>query len=195
LPSNDTVPPLRLRLETTDRPVPALAMLSAVPEPVPIVTDPPETLNVPADVLPAPVLVFTAITRLPIVAVPPPRVTVAVAPPVPSPVRWAMARLVTSNVPWSNVKVAVAVPLLADRAARVMVPARMSAAWPATSRVPLMLAPVLLDEFTRLTVARPSPSAARIRIVPVVSDAPNAIWPLERPALPAAPTLIVPALI
>ena len=179
LPRTESVPPLTFRFETAVRLATALAMLIAVPVPVPIVTEPPETLNVPVEVPPP--LVFTAITRLPIVAVPPPSVAVAVALPVPAPVRSATFSEVTSKVPWLKPKLAVAAPELPDRDAIVIVPTSRSAGWPVKSSVPAMSTVDACVVFTRLTVvARDVPSEPRIWIVPVVSAAANVMRPLPR---------------
>ena len=130
-PVTATVPPVKSMVEVTVRLAPALAMLMAVPEPVPMVTLPPVTLRSAVTFPPA--LVFTAMLRMPmvVVGVPgaalSPKFTVAVASPVPVPVRLAMVTVVTSRVPWLKDRVAVAAPVFWVRVAIVIVDAKMSA--------------------------------------------------------------------
>ena len=189
LPARETEPPVILMSATAVRPVAALAMLSAVPAPVPKETAPPVTLMVAVAVPPPLVLVASVAESMSVT--PPPMFKVAVALPVPAPVRLPMTKEAMSRVPWSKEKVAVAPAVPVLRAAMVSVPIRRSAACPDMFSVAAMLAPVLPVEFSRLTVARATPSAPRRLTVPVTSAASNCKVPLERMPLPAEPTFSV----
>ena len=189
LPARESVPPLTLMAEVTVRPVPALAIFTAVPVPAPKETAPPVMLIVEVTVPPA--LVLMAIATESMSTTPPPKLSVAVALPLPVLVRLAAVSVVISSTPWSKEKVAVAAAVALLRAAIVMVPIRRSAAWPAKSAVAAILTPVVPVVLTRLTVVRDAPSEARRETVPVTSAGSNWMVPLERMPAPAEPMLSV----